>query len=120
MGIGKDITRELENREWSVYRLEHESDSEEGTVGAIIRNDSNPRIDTVIRIADAFGITVDELVKNPKPMPKIRGKPKDIKDLRRCLDELGLGSNDIDDITEDVKRKVARLKEQGRAASQRG
>lgn len=117
MGISSDIQRELKKRGWSQYRLAQDSGLETQDISRIIRNDTDPRISTVTKIAKAFNITVDELVSNPKPTAKIRGKPKTIKDCGEYLGELGLGPDDTEEIIAIVKLKLARAKGQGRAAS---
>ena len=35
-----------------------------------------PRMETVIRLAEALGVTVQALLSEPKPAPKRRGRPE--------------------------------------------
>ncbi len=117
MGIGAHIQRELDRREWTPYKLAMEAGMLPQDVSKIIKKDSNPQIDTVKKIADGFGITIDELIENPKPVPKVRGKPVGLKEVRHLLKELGLGSDDIEVAMAGIKVQVDRRKGQGRAAS---
>ncbi len=96
MGIAADIQRELDKRGLTIYKFaKGNPDIEEKTLDSIIRNDSNPRIDTIIPIARAFGITVDELVNNPEPVRKVSRKPMSPKDLKKILLEYGVGPDDV-------------------------
>lgn len=94
MGIAADIQRELDRRDWRLYRLHQESGILHQTLRSIMEADSNPGIDKVIKIARAFGITIDELVQNPKPLKRIEKKPMTPKDLKKVLLEYGLDPDD--------------------------
>jgi transcriptional regulator with XRE-family HTH domain len=95
MGIGAHIQRELDRREWTPYKLAMEAGMLPQDVSKIIKKDSNPQIDTVLKIANGFGMTIDELIANPKPTPQIRGKPTGAKEVRQCLKDFGLDARDV-------------------------
>lgn len=113
MGIGKDVQRELDRRTWTAYRLSQEAGMEYKTVDSIIRNDSNPRIDTVLMIARGFGITIDELVEHPKPEARIRAGPPTIKEVREVLRSLGIDEDCIDIIINIIRERLKQLKDHG-------
>lgn len=115
MGIAADIKRELRRRNWTVYKLARESGIEEGTLSSIVRDDSNPRIDTVIPIARAFGITIDELVQNPKPLEKTGKKSMSVKDMKKVLIEYGLEPDDVEVVSDVIRsmNKKRQAKERG-------
>lgn len=95
MGIAKDIKRELKKREWSQYRLAQESGLSNAKISDLITQDRDAQMSTLIPLARGFGITIDELVSNPKPVPKIRAKPTGAKEVRQCLKDFGLEPRDI-------------------------
>lgn len=117
MGIAKDIKRELKKRGWSQYRLAQESGLSNAKISDLITQDRDPQMSTLIPLANGFSITIDELVNNPKPTTKIRGKPMDIKGARQCLKELGLGSDEVERLMVYIKYDVAQLKGQGKEAT---
>lgn len=86
-------------------------------ISGIIRKNSNPQIDTVKKIADGFGITIDELVNNPKPTAKIRGKPTGAKEVRQCLKDFGLEPRDIKLAMGLIGQMTEAQKAKGRAAT---
>lgn len=117
MGIAASIERELERRGWSQYKLAQESGLKPQVISDLIKKDRNPQIDTIIKLANGFGISIDEFVVHPKPAPKIRGKPTGIKEARQCFNDLGLGTEDIEEMLVLLKHKMARSKGQGRVAA---
>lgn len=116
MGIGKDIKRELKKRGWSQYRLAQESGLSNAKISDLVTKDRDAQMSTLIPLANGFGITVDELVNNPKPIPQIRGKPTGTKEVRQCLKDFGLGSRDIEEVLAIIKIKKEWQKSQGKAA----
>lgn len=95
MGIAKDIRRELKKRGWSQYRLAQESGLSNAKISDLITKDRDAQMSTLIPLAMGFGITIDELVCNPKPMAEIRAKPTGAKEVRQCLKDFGLDTRDI-------------------------
>jgi transcriptional regulator with XRE-family HTH domain len=95
MGIANHIERELKRRDWSQGELSRQSGLKPQVISDLIKQDRNPQIDTIIKLANGFGISIDEFVVNPKPAPKIRGKPTGIKEVRQCLKAFGLDDRDI-------------------------
>ena len=47
----------------SIWRLEQECGIGNGVVGKWAQKTSAPRIDTIAKVAEYFGVTVDELTK---------------------------------------------------------
>jgi transcriptional regulator with XRE-family HTH domain len=116
MGIGADIQRELDIREWTPYKLAIAAGMLPQDVSKIIKKDSNPQINTVKKIADGFGITIDELINNPKPTVKIRAKPTGAKEVCRCLRDYGLDAHDIKLAMGLITKMLEERKARGRAA----
>ena len=86
-------------------------------VSNIIKKDSNPQIDTVLKIADGFGITVDELVKHPKPTPKPPKLPAaNWNSLENLLERLGFNRGVNEEVMDFARFKLERQKARGRAA----
>jgi len=108
MGIAADIQRELDRRDWKLYRLHQESGVLYATLKSIMEADSNPGIDKVVKIARAFGITIDEFIVNPKPIRKVAKKPMYPKDLKRVLIEYGVGPDDIDVVMDVIRSTIKR------------
>lgn len=108
MGIAADIQRELDKRKWTPWDLHKASGVLYPTLRSMIDVDSNPRIDNVILIARAFGITIDELINNPKPVRKVSKKPMSAKDLKKVLIEYGVGPDDIDVVMDVIRSTIKR------------
>jgi len=115
MGIAADIQRELDRRGWKLYRLHKESGVLHQTLRSIMESDSNPGIDKVVKISRAFGITIDELVSNPKPLEKASSKTMSQKDLKQVLIQYGIRPDDVGLIMDVIRSAVrkSRLKEKG-------
>jgi transcriptional regulator with XRE-family HTH domain len=98
MGIAADIQRELDRKGWKLYKLHQESEVLYATLKSIMSADSNPGIDKVVKISRAFGITIDELVQNPKPVRKVEKKPMTPKGLEKVLIEYGVGPDNANHV----------------------
>jgi len=60
----KNLSKIRKEKGWSQEKLAHEAGISYNTLIKIERNGiKNPKIETVIKLAAAFGITIDELVK---------------------------------------------------------
>lgn len=90
MGIAKDIKRELKKRGWSQYKLAQESGLSNAKISDLVTKDRDAQMSTLVPLAKGFGITIDELIANPKPVTKIRGKSTETKEVRQCLKDFGL------------------------------
>ncbi len=59
--IGKRIKLERVKRDWTQERLAEEADLNKNSIGSIERGDSSPSIDTLAKIAEAFGVALHDL-----------------------------------------------------------
>ena len=62
--IYDNVKRLCEKNKTSIWALEKACGIGNGTIGKWADGDTNPRIGTLKKIADYFGITVDELLKD--------------------------------------------------------
>lgn len=62
-----NLKRLRESREWSQAKLAHEVGVSQTTIGQYELGIIYPRVKTLARIADVFGITVMELIDEPRP-----------------------------------------------------
>ena len=62
--IYENVKRLCEKNKTSIWALEKACGIGNGTIGKWADGDTNPRIGTLKKIADYFGITVDELLKD--------------------------------------------------------
>ena len=62
--IYDNVKRLCEKNKTSIWALEKACGIGNGTIGKWADGDANPRIGTLKKIADYFGITVDELLKD--------------------------------------------------------
>lgn len=58
--INKKILMLCEERGWSTYELAQQSDITHSTLNSFINRDNAPKIDTLKRICDAFGISLSQ------------------------------------------------------------
>ena len=66
MTFAKEVRKILVERNMSVAELSFDSRVQEGTIRKILDSDSDPRLSTATKIADALGVTLDSLVHPPK------------------------------------------------------
>lgn len=59
--IGTKIKLERVKRNWSQEELAEKADLSKNSVGAIERGTSSPTVETLAKIADAFGIPLNDL-----------------------------------------------------------
>ena len=64
--IYDNIQRLCRERGVSIWRLEQECGIGNGVVGKWAQKTSAPRIDSIAKVAEYFGVTVDELTKEAK------------------------------------------------------
>lgn len=62
----ENIKRLCKDNGISIYALEKECGIGNGTIGKMEGKERSPRIDTLKKIADKFGVSVDELLKENK------------------------------------------------------
>lgn len=58
-----NIERLCKERNISICALEREADIGNGAIGKMRNKTKSPRLETVKKIADYFGVTVDDLLK---------------------------------------------------------
>lgn len=61
--IRGNVERLLDQKGWTKYRLSKESGVSMTVVYSLDKKDSGPNADTLVKLADALGVTVDELVR---------------------------------------------------------
>lgn len=74
------IREEIENRNISGTNLAEQIDVSPAAVSQFLTGKSAPKLDTLVKIADAFGVTTDYLL----------GRTDDPKDQRSIIDDTGL------------------------------
>jgi transcriptional regulator with XRE-family HTH domain len=55
--IGQQIKKEMEARQWSVYRLSQESGIKITPIQSIIKGSANYTVDTLTKVCNALNIT---------------------------------------------------------------
>ncbi|MGE7718067.1 helix-turn-helix domain-containing protein [Priestia megaterium] len=63
MKIEDNIQKLLDKKEWTLYRLGKESGVSLTVLYGLGDKKQGPQIETLIKLADALGVTVDELVR---------------------------------------------------------
>lgn len=61
--IKSNVDKLLEYKGWTRYRLSKESGVSMTVIYSLDKKESGPTADTLVKIADAFGCTIDELVR---------------------------------------------------------
>ena len=69
--IRLNLQSRLDELGWSRYRLAQESGESEQVISNIFCKETVPRIDVLANIAEALGMTVDDLISNPGKNRKI-------------------------------------------------
>lgn len=75
--VGERIRSLRQNRRWSLDELAGRSGVSKGMVVQIEAGRTNPSIGTLVRIADAFGVTVARLVEEQRPPEILVSGPSD-------------------------------------------
>ncbi len=63
--VAANLTRILAEQDRTIYWLMKQLKMSPGAVYPIVRGESQPTLGTTTRIAEALGITIDDLVKKP-------------------------------------------------------
>lgn len=61
--IKNNVDKLLEDKGWTRYRLSKESGVSMSVIYSLEQKESGPTADTLIKIADALGSTIDALVR---------------------------------------------------------
>ena len=73
MSFAKEVNQKLIELGWSIAEYSFNSRVREDTIRKILNNDSDPRLSTATRMADALGVTLDSLVHPPKEQSQSSG-----------------------------------------------
>lgn len=95
------IREEIENRNISGTNLAEQIDVSPAAVSQFLTGKSAPKLDTLVKIADAFGVTTDYLL----------GRTDDPKDQRSIIDDTGLTDQSIS-----VLNHIKRVQKQEQSA----
>ncbi len=61
--IKANIKKILDAKGWTRYRLSKESGVSMTVIYSLDKKESGPTADTLIKLADALGVTIDEIVR---------------------------------------------------------
>jgi len=73
MSFAKEVNEKLIELGWSIAEYSFNSRVREDTIRKILTNDSDPRLSTASKMADALGVTLDSLVHPPKEQSQSSG-----------------------------------------------
>ena len=83
--INKRILELCEERNWSTYMLAQKADITHSTLNSSINRDTPPKIETLERICEAFGITLAQFFVEDEQAEFLTQKEKDLIRLYRSL-----------------------------------
>lgn len=63
LAIKANVQRLIDAKGWTIYRLSKESGVPLTTLYSLDNKKHGPTADTLVKLADALGVTVDELVR---------------------------------------------------------
>ncbi len=63
MAIKAKVQKLIESKGWTLYRLSKESGVSLTVLYSLDKKELGPTADTLVKLADALGVTVDELVR---------------------------------------------------------
>lgn len=87
MDINKKIETLRFQRGWSMYELAQESGITQSTLTSMIKRGNPPKIDTLERICEAFGITLAQFFMDDEQLEILSKNEKDLISLFRRLSE---------------------------------
>jgi len=70
LNIAENLQRILSARGMNTLELVRLTKEPQNTIYAIVRGESEPRAAVLASIAEALGVTVDEILQNPKKIPQ--------------------------------------------------
>ena len=83
--INKKILKMCEERNWSTYMLAQKADITHSTLNSSINRDTPPKIDTLERICEAFGITLAQFFVDDEQVEFLNQTEKKLISLFRKL-----------------------------------
>ena len=87
MNINKKIEKLRFQRGWSMYELAQEMGITQSTLTSIMRRGNPPKIDTLQRICEAFGITLAQFFMEDEQLEILSKDEKELITLFRKLPE---------------------------------
>ena len=87
MDINKKIEALRYQRGWSMYELAQEMGVTQSTLTSIMRRGNPPKIDTLERICDAFGISLAQFFIEDEELEVLNKKEKELISLFRKMSE---------------------------------
>jgi transcriptional regulator with XRE-family HTH domain len=87
MDINKKINNLRFQRGWSMYELAQEMGITQSTLTSIMKRGNAPKIETLQRICDAFGITLAQFFMEDEQLEILSGEEKRLVSLFRKLPE---------------------------------
>lgn len=86
--INKKISKMCEERKWSLYALSEKTDIPYSTLNSSINRDAPPKIETLERICEAFGISLAQFfVEENEEFEVLSKNEKELLSLFRKLPE---------------------------------
>lgn len=76
--INKKILRLCQERGWSNYELAQRADLTQSTLNSSLNRDAPPKIDTLSRICDAFGITLAQFFLEDEQVEILSAEEKEL------------------------------------------
>lgn len=87
-----DINKKIENmrfqRGWSMYELAQEAGITQSTLTSMIKRGNPPKIDTLERICEAFGITLAQFFMEDELLEFLSKNEKELVSLFRNMSEV--------------------------------
>lgn len=87
MDINKKIERLCYQRGWSMYDLAQEACITQSTLTSMIKRGNPPKIDTLTRICEAFGITLSQFFMEDEQIEILNQNEKELIELFRNLSD---------------------------------
>ena len=87
MDINKKIEELRFQRGWSIYELAQKAGIAQSTLTSMINRGNPPKIDTLICICEAFGITLSQFFMEDEQVEMLSGVEKKLISLFRKLPE---------------------------------
>ena len=85
MDVNKKILDMSNSRGWSMYDLANEAGLTQSTLSSMFQRNTPPKIDTLQRICDAFGITLAQFFADGEQLEFLSSDEKQLVDSFRKL-----------------------------------
>ena len=85
--VNKKILRLCDERGWSTYELANRADLPQTTLTSSINRDAAPKIDTLERICEAFGITLAQFFFEDEAIEVLSKEEKELIRLYRLASQ---------------------------------